>query len=124
MKEQLIAAVGESVTAQGIIDGIVNTVFEPIAYLLFSLGFLVFMWGLIEFIANPTNSSIKEKGKQHMIFGILGLLIMVSVWGIVDLVTSTLGIDCGDIGSGKPCAPSGGGGTAAPISPDRRSGPF
>ncbi len=124
MKEQLIAAVGDSVTAQGIIDNIVNTIFEPIAYLLFSLGFLVFMWGLIEFIANPTKASIKEKGKQHMIFGILGLLIMVSVWGIVNLITSTLGIDCGSIGDGKPCAPLGGGNSAAPISPDRRSGPF
>ncbi len=94
---------GGGVTYQSIIDGITSTIFQPIAYLLFSLGFLIFMWGLIEFIANPTNASIKEKGKQHMIFGILGLLIMVSVWGIVNLITSTLGISCDGLGSGKPC---------------------
>ena len=94
---------GSSVTAQSIIDGITSTIFQPIAYLLFSLGFLIFMWGLVEFIANPTNSATKEKGKQHMIFGVLGLLIMVSVWGIVDLITNTLGISCSGLGSGEPC---------------------
>lgn len=92
-------------TAQGIIDSITTMIFQPIAYLLFSIGFLVFMWGLVEFIANPTNSANKEKGKKHMIFGVLGLLIMVSVWGIVDLITNTLGISCEGLKDGEPCKP-------------------
>ena len=105
MNQELLAA--STVTAQSIIDKITATIFQPIAYLLFSLGFLVFMWGMVEFIANPTNSATKEKGKQHMIFGVLGLLIMVSVWGIIDLVTETLGIDCEGPkhGTGQPCKP-------------------
>ncbi len=86
-----------------IIDNITTMIFQPIATLLFSIGFLVFMWGLVEFIANPTNSEVKDKGKKHMIYGVLGLLIMVSVWGIVDLITNTLGIDCSQVQNGKPC---------------------
>ncbi len=90
-------------SAQQIIDGISAMIIQPIVSLLFAVGFLVFLWGLIEFIANPTESSKRKTGIDHMMFGILGLLIMVSIWGIVGLVTSTLGLDCGGLSSGKPC---------------------
>jgi hypothetical protein len=122
MNQDLLAA--SNVAAQSIIDNITQIIIQPIVYLLFSIGLLLFMWGLVEFIANPTNASIKEKGKQHMIFGILGLLIMFSVWGIVGLVTSTIGVDCGNIGDGKPCSPSDSTRVPPVISPDRSSGPF
>ena len=90
-------------TAQQIIDGITSYIFQPIASLLFALGFLIFIWGLVEFIANPNNSSVKEKGKKHMVYGILGLLIMTSVWGIVHLIEDTIGVDCSQVSVGKPC---------------------
>ncbi len=90
-------------SAQQIIDGISSMIIQPIVSLLFAVGFLVFLWGLIEFIANPTESSKRKTGIDHMMYGILGLLIMVSIWGIVGLVTSTLGLDCAGLSGGKPC---------------------
>jgi len=90
-------------SAQGIIDGITTMIFQPIISLLFAVGFLVFMWGLVEFIANPTDPTKKKKGTDHMMYGILGLLIMVSIWGIVGVVTDTLGLNCSGISDGQPC---------------------
>ncbi len=94
-------------TAQQIVDGVTAMIFQPIVALLFAAGLLVFMWGMVEFIANPTDPTHKEKGKQHMIYGVIGLLIMVSVWGIVGLVTDALGIDCDGLRGGQqsiqPC---------------------
>jgi len=90
-------------SAQSIVDNVTTMIFQPIISLLFAAGFLVFIYGLVEFIANPTDSTRKEKGKQHMIYGVLGLLIMVSIWGIVGLVLDTIGVDCGGLKGGKPC---------------------
>ncbi len=90
-------------TAQQISDSISTMILQPITSLLFAVGFLVFIWGLIEFIANPTDPEKKKTGTNHMIFGILGLLIMVSIWGIVGLITNTLGVDCSGLSQGQPC---------------------
>lgn len=79
-------------TAQELVDKITSMVFQPLALLLFSVGFLVFIYGLVEFMYDPSNSSRQTTGKQHMIYGTIGLLIMVSIWGIVHLVTDTLGL--------------------------------
>jgi len=94
--------------AQRIIDEITSLIIQPIVVLLFSLGTVVFLWGLVEFIANPTDPTKKKTGQQHIIYGVLGLLIMVSIWGIVGLVTSTLGIECkGKLDQGQPCGYTG-----------------
>ena len=95
-----------NVSAQAVVDNITAMIIQPIIVLLFSLGTLVFLWGLVEFIANPTDPTKKQTGQKHMIYGVLGLLIMVSIWGIVTLILNTLGIDCSGLGGGaniKPC---------------------
>jgi len=90
--------------AQAIVDKFTQMIVQPLIVLLFSLGTAVFLWGLIEFIYDPTDPTRKETGKKHMIYGILGLLIMVSLWGIVRLVLHTLGIDCSGLETDlRPC---------------------
>jgi ABC-type phosphate transport system permease subunit len=90
-------------TPQQIIEGITTMILQPIISLLFAAGFLVFMWGMVEFIANPTDPTKKSTGKRHMIAGVLGLLIMVSIWGIVGIITDVIGVSCEGLKSGKPC---------------------
>jgi hypothetical protein len=34
-----------------------------------------------------------KQGLQHMLYGLLGMFIMVSVWGIIGLITNTIGAD-------------------------------
>lgn len=90
-----------------IMDGIKSMIIQPIVTLLFSLGFLIFLWGLVEFMANPADSSKKKTGLDHMKYGILGLMIMVSIWGITGMVTDVLGIKCKGLGEGQPCTYGG-----------------
>lgn len=47
---------------------------------------LAFFWGLVQYIRNPA----KETGKAMMINGILALFIMVSIWGIIQVVQVAL----------------------------------
>jgi len=59
--------------------------------LLFSLAFVMFMWGVIQFVINTSDTAKKEDGRKYMIWGIIGIFVMVSVWGIVKLLTGTFG---------------------------------
>jgi len=57
-----------------------------------SLALLFFFWGMVMFIRNSGDSTAREEGKQKMIWGIVALFVMMSVWGLVAFLGNTLGI--------------------------------
>lgn len=65
----------------------------PSMKIVFAAGMLLFVYGLVEFLWDLDNPGAKEAGKSHMVWGIVGVLIMVSVWSIIALVLGTFGID-------------------------------
>lgn len=58
---------------------------------IFSLAFVVFLWGVLKFIRSSEKTD-KEDGKRFIYMGLIGLFVMVSVWGIIKIVATTLGI--------------------------------
>ncbi len=77
------------------LDQIVN----PIIILLFALALVYFLYGLVIFIANADSEEARDTGKSHMLWGIVGLFIMVSVYGILKIVIGTVGISSDQIPS-------------------------
>ncbi len=62
----------------------------------FSIAFLMFLWGLFKyFIYGGANEEDQTKGKQLAVWGILGFVIMLSIWGLVNFLASSLGFDRG-----------------------------
>lgn len=61
--------------------------------LIISVGVLFFIYGVVKFMLNSENENEREKGKQFMIWGIIGLTVIVSVWGLVSLVGGSFGLD-------------------------------
>ena len=72
-----------------LIERFVTYIINPAILLVFAAGFLMFMWGLVVFMANVENESKRKEGKSHMLWGIVGMFIMVSVYGIVALLDNT-----------------------------------
>lgn len=60
--------------------------------LIFSIAFVVFMYGVIKYVI-ASDSKEKDEGKKFLMWGIIGLFVMVSVWGIVGLVSNSLGLE-------------------------------
>lgn len=57
-----------------------------------ALALLAFFWGLAMYIfsfGGDSKDDSKKKGRDIMIWGILALFIMVSVWGIVNVIAET-----------------------------------
>lgn len=65
-------------------------IINPLIILMFALATLYFVWGVVDFIQHPEEA---EKGRNHIMYGIIGMFIMVSVFGIMRFITSTLGLD-------------------------------
>lgn len=74
--------------------GSVDTmIINPLISLLFALAIVYFLYGVFEFIANQENEEKKTTGKSHMLWGIIGIVIMMGVFVIMNMILSTLGID-------------------------------
>ena len=69
-----------------------NAIINPLIVLLFAVAMVYFLYGLVEFIGNASNDEKRTTGKNHMIWGIVGLTVMMGVWVILNVVLNTLGI--------------------------------
>ncbi len=69
---------------------IINEILNPLYRVLLAIAIAVFIWGLVEFIWNADNENKKSVGKQHIIWGLIGLFIMLSVGGIIKIIESFL----------------------------------
>lgn len=76
-----------------IIDWLTCLIGGSIIPLLFALTFLYFIWGVAEFIRNADNQEKRKEGRKRMIWGIVALFVMVSVWGLVAILRNTFGVE-------------------------------
>jgi len=51
---------------------------------------LVFVWGLVEFLWALRKGDNPKKGQDHMIWGLIGLFIMVASWAIIQVIQRTV----------------------------------
>lgn len=79
--------IGEGST--GVI-GVLNTIAVPV---IFTLAAFVFVWGVLKyFFWHGGNEEKRAEGRQFVLWGILGMVLMFSVWGVVNMLLSTLGL--------------------------------
>jgi len=74
-----------------LMQSINKVIINPIIILLFALAILYFVYGLVQYLMNPENEEIRKNSKSHMIWGVIGLFVMVAVFGIMNLILNTLG---------------------------------
>ena len=67
-------------------------IINPLILLLFALAVVYFLYGVFEFISNQENEEKKTKGKTHMIWGVIGITIMMGVFMIMKVILNTLNI--------------------------------
>jgi TRAP-type C4-dicarboxylate transport system permease small subunit len=63
--------------------------------LVIAIGLLFFIWGLVQYIAASGDEAAKEEGKRKMIWGVIALFVIVTVWGLVALLNQLTGVDQG-----------------------------
>jgi len=74
------------------LDKIKQFILNPIIVFLMAVALVYFLYGVVTFVWEASKGKITDEGKQHMIWGIIGLAIMVSAWGIVNLALGTINL--------------------------------
>ncbi|MFA6503067.1 MAG: hypothetical protein WCT45_02325 [Candidatus Paceibacterota bacterium] len=70
---------------------IINTINNVLVPVLFAIAFIVFVWGAFQtFIVGAGSEEVKDKGKNLMLWGLIGFFVMVSVWGLVNILTGSV----------------------------------
>ncbi len=68
-----------------------RVIINPLIVFLFALAVIYFIYGLVQYLLSPDNEEIRKNSKSHMIWGIVGLFIMIAVYGIMNILLTTLG---------------------------------
>lgn len=81
------------VAAETIVKNINDLIINPIILVLFAAGLFFFVYGLVEFLWNLRGGEVDNRGKEHMLWGIVGMLVMASTYSILLLILNTFGIN-------------------------------
>lgn len=73
-----------------IVNPIVNNIVYPIIGLMFGVATLYFVYGILQIVLHGDDQAARDTGKSTMIYGTIGMFIMVSAWGIIYLVSNTI----------------------------------
>lgn len=81
---------------QPVLERINDAVINPLIAVLFIIAFASFVWGIVRFIANNENESERSVGKQNMIWGVVGMVIMMGVFFIINIIVNTFDLETRD----------------------------
>ncbi|HUQ30216.1 MAG TPA: hypothetical protein VM103_01710 [Candidatus Paceibacterota bacterium] len=81
---------------------LINHVFVPFIY---TIGFVIFVWGCFKyFIYGADSEEERKKGRDLVVWTLVGFFLMTSLWGLVNILTGTLNF--GIFGNTTPPVPT------------------
>ena len=90
----LLPAIASAATLQDTLI-FLSTFLNGIIGLFITLAIVVFFWGLIKYLWSIDNENAHE-GLKIMFWGLIAIFVMVSIWGIIRLLQSTLKVTSTD----------------------------
>lgn len=98
----MVMSAQETITsAAALFFDIINNILIPAV---FALAFLFFIWGVFRYVV-AGNEESRAEGQRIMLWGVIGLFVMVSVWGLVNLLTGSVNLDTTLDGGDIPVVP-------------------
>jgi len=91
----LIAIPGVSLafTFEDLAGFFVVEIVNNVIILIVGLSVAYFLWGVAKYILHSDDTKARGEGRNMMIYGIIAIFVMVSMWGFVNLLNNTLRLD-------------------------------
>lgn len=74
---------------KALVDLIIDTIFTPLTLLIIASAVVMFLWGLVQYITKGGEGS--KEAVSLIFWGVVILFVMISVWGLVGILTGTFG---------------------------------
>ena len=78
-------------TIQGMLCKI-GEILNALLPILIALGIVYFVYGVITYVVG-SDEEAKKKGRDRIIYGIIGLAVIIGVWGLVKILGNTFGLN-------------------------------
>ena len=60
-----------------------TTIINPLIRLMFAAAAIYFIWGVFKYIKDSDSESERQTGSRHILWGLVGMAIMMGVYGIL-----------------------------------------
>ena len=78
--------------AHAFIEKVNEVILYPLIMLLLGVAILIFLYGCFEYISHSNDSRARETGQMHIMWGIVGMFIMLVAYGILGIAAGTFGL--------------------------------
>lgn len=79
-------------SAEQLVHNFNKIILNPVIGLLFAIALLVFLWGVLQYLISGDSETARSEGGKHIMWGLIGLVVMISAFGIINIALSTFGI--------------------------------
>lgn len=80
-----------SMSGEQILSNVVTELFSPLYQAAVGVAILYFLYGVAKYVLDLNNPEKKTFGRSHLLWGMVGLFIILSVGGILSSLNSALG---------------------------------
>ncbi len=70
-----------------------DLIINPILMLAFGIAFMYFLYSVVKFLRIDAADKSREEAKYAILWSLVGMLVMFSVYGLIRFVLATFGID-------------------------------
>ncbi len=75
------------------VKSILSIINHAVVPIIFAFAFITFIWGIFNFFFLGSDDTGKqEKARSFMLYGLLGMVVLFSVWGLVSILLNTFGL--------------------------------
>ncbi len=69
----------------------IGQLLNAVVPVLIALAVVWFVWGVISYMIG-NDEEAKKRGRDRVIYGIIGFAVIVALWGLVNILTNTFGL--------------------------------
>jgi membrane-bound metal-dependent hydrolase YbcI (DUF457 family) len=73
-----------------VVNPIITNIVDPVIELMAAVGILMFVWGVAQMIIYANDPDARGRGQQHMLYGTIGMVIMLCAWAVVYIISNTV----------------------------------
>lgn len=82
-----------ALTIGELMENLTEQILSPLIGILMTAALVAFFYGVVKYLAKLSSDKDRAAGKDLMIWGVVALFVMVSVWGLVNFIRSSLDLD-------------------------------